>query len=126
MLTLSDSLLSDLLDLEHSRFDFRLTGSRFFTPDISASADWDFFTQCSDEVHDWLLDHGYTERKSYSDDPHAIMVLEKGCIDIQLVDNALQKTRIQEVLLRHDVMPRFGKTTRQRLWALAYALLKST
>ena len=92
--------------LENSKFEFFLTGSRFFGMAIDTS-DYDFFTEDSFETATFLLDHGFREVvvTGYRDQNinrhfRATCPLV-GQIDVQLVRDVTQKRDVQMFLKRY-------------------------
>ena len=117
---------SELNHLAESKFDFFLTGSRFFKTGHYEQSDWDFYVQDSTEVYDYLTDHGYRSNFKYDDrfTPCVMTKEEAGIkIDVQLVVNAARKPKAQKLLIRsiHAIPKEFHKV----LWDLAFEWLKS-
>jgi len=88
-----------ITQMDRSKFDFYLTGSRFFGG-ARADSDWDFFAEYSNEVVSFLLRIGF-RYKPINDyfDSQTVEVLEFGReIDVQLVSNTAIKNIAQEIM----------------------------
>jgi len=122
-------MLDELSDSTHQ---FHLTGSRFFETD-QFDSDWDFFTQNSSEVMNFLeglgftrtsivyIDSNTTEVHSYEDELIAI--------HIQLEKNVDKKVVIQRVIrsspTMKDILCTLPKEDRHELWNLFYRIFDS-
>lgn len=93
--------------LERSSFTFHLTGSRFFGT-ARPHSDWDFFTQQSPEVEDFLEDHAFTRvnemeenalTRAYQGDVNIARVYEKDDVQVQAVKDVRLKEVAQMILL---------------------------
>jgi len=111
-----------LEELEKSKFQFFLTGSRFFGG-ATAASDTDFFVQDSEEVRHFLShilqmrkvntrDHNYH-------DTHCNTVYREGKIDVQCVKNAELKSRVQERFREKGILK-----PSVELWDFGYLLLE--
>ena len=85
---------------------FELTGSRFFG-NTHRFSDWDFFTEYSDSVVDWLKAWGFHRLEAnlvkdlmtlYPGDPNIVDVWQKHNVQVQLVINFKIKHYAQMLL----------------------------
>ena len=133
MLVGIDPLIKGLCALEYSKFDFHLTGSRFFGTQTENS-DFDFFVEYSTQVEEYLKENNFFGYNSGYEDTETMMVYNYQVgdtrIDVQLVKNASTKAMIQEVLKSHplvvQMMSRGMKDDRTAMWNLMYDLAKTT
>jgi hypothetical protein len=116
---------AELKHLEAAPFDFFLTGSRFFGG-AKEGSDWDFYTEASTSVEEFLINRGYTVSLTY-EDLFTVRVVTRETprvkIDIQLVQNADLKTRAQGMLAPY--IKRVSKEYHRVLWDMAFEWLKS-
>lgn len=99
-----------------SAHTFFLTGSRFFNT-ATIWSDWDFYTQDSPEIREWLTFNGFqpinpdfdSKASKYGDDPNIAVVYGNGrvtsTVQVQLVKDAALKTQAQSLLFQ---MPRMA------------------
>ena len=116
----------ELDHLRMSKFDFFLTGSRFFKRTAQEDTDWDFYTQDCAEVQLYLKQNGYVVSHKYEDSfTVAVMTREtRGLkIDIQLVGDVGLKTKAQEML--RPFINRVPKEHHKVLWDMSFEWLKS-
>lgn len=73
MLNRVSDQLNTLCLLHQSNFDFYLTGSRFFLTHTNFS-DYDFYTECSGEVVEFLDSLGFVEEARHSHYYHADLI----------------------------------------------------
>ena len=146
--TFLSPLQQALLDLENSKFEFNLTGSRFFGG-ASQDSDWDFIACYSQEIEDFLSGLGYKLNEAVQDylDPMTTKVFSKhfcyceeqardyghrhfehheDCqkIDIQLCHDHGTKIRVRDFLKESfsgHCLPG-DKYQRSRLWSMVYKL----
>lgn len=137
-----------LLDLQNSKFEFSLTGSRFFGG-AGPDSDWDFIVCHSQEIEDFLSGFGYRLNVEVQDylDPMTTKVFTKHfcyceeqarhyghrnfehtheClkIDIQLCHDFGIKIKIRDILKESfsgHCLPG-DKYQRSRLWSMVYNL----
>jgi hypothetical protein len=113
-----------LFQMQNSEHVFHLTGSRYFGAHTDKS-DWDFFTEASDKVVEWLkiLDF-YSVFEPYSGDPFECLVMknDKENIHVQLVHDVDHKNRAQ--LFLRNSMHKFPKQYHEELWYLAFLATK--
>lgn len=89
-----------LSTLEHSKFDFYLTGSRYFGT-AKHSSDWDFFTQDCSDIRPYLEELGGIKeyKPKYKDSVDVYYLFSPGIrIHIQIVDSVYNKLKMQEYL----------------------------
>ena len=107
---------------------FYLTGSRFFGT-AKPGSDWDFFAPYTQGICNALRTLGFVElthsSSSYNDqDTRAVFryVSPEISIDVQLVNDADRKQRIQEIIKHHpgfrDLMTKLPKEKRTTFWNL--------
>lgn len=107
---------------------FYLTGSRFFGTAKSES-DWDFFAPYTQGICNALKKLGFFElthsSSSYNDQDTRAVFRYVSCdisIDVQLVNDAPRKQRIQEIIKHHpgfrDLMTKMPKEKRTTFWNL--------
>lgn len=120
--------------MESSKFEFIQTGSRYFDSNDNENKinrDWDFFTEYSQEVKDFLLKNGFeditTTDSGYKDiarTQNIQYILRRGLVDVQLVKDAKGKEVIQTILYKSSMMYSAlnNKEERKRLWRLAFGL----
>ena len=60
--SLNSPTMETLASLKASKFEFHLTGSRFFNS-ATKESDYDFFTKNCPEIKKWLEDEGFTLRR---------------------------------------------------------------
>jgi len=116
---------TELKHLEGAPFDFFLTGSRFFK-NAKEESDWDFYTEASTLVEDFLKSRGYTVSLTY-EDYFTVKVLTRRTpgfkIDVQLVQNVDLKTRAQSMLAPY--INSVSKEYHKVLWDMAFKWLQS-
>ncbi len=100
--------------LEASPFEFHLTGSHFFHTNHRFS-DWDFYTQYSDEVAEWLENVGFVKLDGYyangiGFDTNTNGIWHMNGVDVQLCVDAEVK-RISQKIIR-DLQICVDKKTR--------------
>lgn len=134
MITGSETgILSVLLgDLNSSNFQFYATGSRALGKPKKES-DWDFYTQDTPEVREWLEEHGFIEDgHGYPEDLQcavvyswqrldAIWITER--IDVQCVADVVLKTKVQAVIKKNMLAYNMPKEYMKRVWKAMYELL---
>lgn len=155
MLRNTDNFLSPvqqyLLEMQCSKFEFCLTGSRFFGGH-GPNSDWDFITCYSQEIEDYLFGLGYRLNEGVQDylDPMTTKVFTKHfcfceeqhrdfgyhpvehtpeClkIDIQLCHDFETKIKIRDILKESfsgHALPG-DKYQRSRLWSMIYKLVQT-
>lgn len=112
------------MELAQAPFDAELTGSRFFG-NPSAASDYDFFTAIKGSTVSWLLKHGWKKilDESYVDQ-NTETVYRRGCVDVALVVNLMQRRKVQNLLKVHfPYLLSMPKENRKQVWKFAYALL---
>lgn len=133
MLDLSRCIPSELLQLQSSKFDFFLTGSRFWG-NAGVFSDWDVFTQHSEEVRQFLFDLGfarYFNQSCYTDDTNCIEVFAKyegkpsQQIHIQLVKDVELKQAVQAFLYSNHPQGLGDKAAARELWKFAFRALEA-
>lgn len=108
-----------------SPFKFFLTGSRFFTGRYQTSSDHDYFTEYSEDVMLFLSNIGFKIHSdtTYNDSETQVVMRGyfpfTGWIDIQLVNDAKLKNKIQDMLKKNDILK---PTTEQ--WDMAFKFAK--
>lgn len=140
---------SALTVLQHSKFEFCLTGSRFFGG-AREESDWDFITWFNQETEDFLVWIGFVLNEDVQDylDPMTTKVLTKHfchcdfrgmewgekimhtdeClkIDIQLCHDFSTKIKVRDILKKSFNRPLPGdKYQRSQLWSMVYELVKA-
>lgn len=114
--------------MTNSTVQFHLTGSRFFGT-AKPGSDWDFFAEYNPNHVNALLTLGFIQltssTSSYNDqDTRAVFryTSSKINIDVQLVNDAARKQRIQEIIKHHpgfrDLMTKMPKEKRTAFWNL--------
>lgn len=106
--------------LADSKFEFYLTGSKFFGG-ARIDSDHDFFVEDSEEVHAFLRNLGFEEvafPKLYGGET-CTALYEIGSIHIQVVKNLDQKHRAQTWLAQNANMALVPKNARVHLWNAA-------
>lgn len=94
----------DLINCE--KFDFFLTGSRYFGT-ATQTSDWDFFADYSVDLCQWLENSGFRKKSECDyDDTTIVKVYSYMGIDVQLVKNKDLKNLAQRVLKKNNL---FGK-----------------
>ncbi len=115
---------AELKHLEGAPFDFFLTGSRFFK-NAKEESDWDFYTEASVPVEDFLKSCGYTVSLMY-EDYFTVKVLTRETpwfkIDIQLVQDVELKTKAQGMLAPY--IARVNRKYHKVLWDMAFKWLQ--
>jgi len=116
----------ELGHLKVSKFDFFLTGSRFFKRTAQEDTDWDFYTQDCAEAQMYLQQNGYVVSRTY-EDLFTVLILTKKTpwikIDVQLVKDVELKTRAQEMLT--PFINYVSKEYHGVLWDMAFSWIKS-
>lgn len=116
--------------LMDSKFEFYLTGSRFFRTNQWHS-DWDFFVTDREDVREFLKNLGFvpmdgnlagyddtTIVEVWTDSPDNFV--NGKIVQIQLVNNAIFKSKVQNALLeKYGVMFPTDKSKAKDLWNLA-------
>lgn len=104
--------------VQMSKFQFFLTGSRFFGTHTEES-DWDFFVQYSQEVEPALINAGFKlETESYATDPNFVKVYKRENVHIQIVRDARHKLRVQHNLIPIMLQIKPTKEQARTLWAM--------
>lgn len=111
MITNMSSVFPSIVEtLTEAPFNFYLTGSRTMGG-VNKDSDWDFFVENSKEVIEFLNSIGFEkDNDSGYIDPTMVAVYYGYCehhgrrvkVDIQLVDNALLKLSVQQLLTLFD------------------------
>lgn len=116
----------ELDHLKLSKFDFFLTGSRFFKRTAQEDTDWNFYAEYSAEAEVYLRSEGYLLSGEYVD-VFTLKVFTKKTswikIDVQLVEDTHLKTRAQELLAPY--LKSVPKEYHKVLWNLAFTWLQS-
>lgn len=135
----NNKLPRELFTLNSSKFEFHLTGSRYFGT-ANEYSDWDFFVQDSEEVRQFLLNNGfqYNEKElkepAYSDENTARVfsntLLNSQQIDIQLQYDVERRVKAQLILEQLVNFKQFKYEIKNLLltrvgWELAYKLVRS-
>jgi hypothetical protein len=114
-----------MMDVDN-RFEFVLTGSKFFDSNSNSSG-WDFFCKNSSKVEEFLKFLGFElNEDNYSDNYslHGIAKVyrftdESQNIDVQLVDNFAIKSKAQRLIYDLHQLLNFNsrdKETRRIIW----------
>ena len=105
MIKTNDLTLQLLQELATSKYQFHLTGSRFFRTNHPRS-DWDFLVEYQPGLSLWLISRGFAIGREYSDCSvsqvygiYGIHIQEIKPIFLQ------KKLRIQEFLRSNDITP---------------------
>lgn len=136
---LNHSFPSVVKTLEMSKFEFHLTGSRFWG-NVTNSSDWDFFVQNSDEIHEWLHANGFERlaaSSAYAGDgmcdcvyvlgsetqcnDACIRYLPSNEVHVQVVKSAMLKNSIQTELFRLYPDGFVDKGQARLVWKTAFA-----
>ena len=114
-------------ELRNSKFEFYLTGSRYLGG-ANDNSDWDYFTQNSPGVRDFLQRLGFKHDLSgYYDDPLIVSVMCSGDVHVQLCLNVESKERVQWTLKNNGVrFDRIPKDQARRIWAACLQLYEAT
>lgn len=119
-------LLMNALDyVRLSKFEFHLTGSRYFGTSHEES-DWDFFIQESEDLIDDLRANGFSCcSETYAHDPIMTAVYGHENVHIQIVISATMKAWIQECLKPVFMITKPSKDQAKILWALGTKLYRN-
>ena len=120
-------LVQNLAALKEAPFEFHLTGSRFFG-NAHHDSDWDFFTEDSIEVREFLQNQGFENlndklevnpKDLYREDPNIATVFESvfAKVQVQLVQNVGQKIVAQDILKESPIRACFLKDAAAGNWA---------
>lgn len=135
MITNLSSIFPSIVEtLTEAPFNFYLTGSRAMGG-FNKDSDWDFFVENSKEVIKFLNSIGFEkDNDSVYSDPTVLDVYYGYCehhgrlvkVDIQLVDNALFKLTVQQLLKKcfPSGMSHFDKYTARVIWKVALEVAK--
>lgn len=108
--------------LENSAFEFHLTGSRFFGSH-QINSDYDFFTENAEDCEEYLIENGFRTRRTYKNMVGIAKLYELGKVQVQLVNGAKLKNKIQDALKKiHSNFGELDKRDRTYRWRLAYAI----
>lgn len=122
-----------LMELEKSKFQFYLTGSRYFGNAIPES-DYDYFTDSGEEVRKFLLSMGFFVKEgaeNYVDNITVEVMFwtdNENCIDVQLVSDAQRKYTAQVLLSSSPTLNGLiSKRSVHKIvvWELAMACVKA-
>jgi predicted nucleotidyltransferase len=120
----------DILDIiRASRIPFYLTGSRFFG-NYKPESDWDFFTETSQDVSNFLIKYGFElEAVSYNGDTEIVNIWyhSEVNIHIQVVKDVAIKVEAQRILTRpmlKNLLIHLNNEERKLMWADAYYIVK--
>ena len=115
-----------LQQMEESKYNFQLTGSRYFTPNEAGNRDYDFFVQKSDDVEAWLQSFNFTtiSKKTYGDS-NCYAVYRSFAnelnpqVDVQIVNDFKMKAIVQDAMRRSGLNP-----TSQVEWNFSFEIYK--
>jgi hypothetical protein len=121
---ISDNVLHQL---HASKFDFYLTGSRFFGS-ANETSDYDFFTPTTSVV-DFLSSLGFNVVcGEYAGDPNCLCVYryknDKVQIDIQLVRDLQLKQKVQSLIKEHNLLLGHDKYEAKIVWTTAFYIVR--
>lgn len=106
--------------VEMSKWNFHLTGSRFFG-NTHAKSDWDFFAEYSNELDRELRENGWKRdsNKEYTHRNSTVVIYYKENVHIQLVKNLEMKIKIQDKLapVFREIVP--TKEIATLIWRMA-------
>ena len=123
--------------IQSSKYDFYLTGSRYFGTGDAKRSDWDFFVyEHYRGIRDFLSENGFkreniTSYSNYGDDGFCAEVWyrkdgPRGCdmIHVQLVHDAKLKNRAQRII-RESINPELLKDKRisKAIWSMMFNVL---
>lgn len=127
-----------LLIMSSSKFDFYLTGSRYFG-NATEKSDWDFFVQYDDQIVKFLLDLGFKRNyneKAYDDKGVSAVYTfvptkytgfedisdSPEHIDVQLTKHAWYKLEVQKYIKHKylDELIACQKSKRKDIWNKVY------
>jgi len=120
--------------LNNSKFDFFLTGSRFFGW-CKVTSDWDFFVVNSETIEQYLKNTDFkVEDTSMYTDTQTVKVFRHQFlpIHIQIVDNAILKADVQDVMKTIlNQYPKMlsllnSKSTRHDFWDFCFDFYSQT
>jgi hypothetical protein len=116
---------SILKDLQKCKFEFFLTGSRYFGYPCSNS-DWDLYAESSFELREKLEHMGFNSKCSLYLDDLTECAYECGSIHIQLIKTEFIHTKhaIQKVLAEHPFFFGLNKNLRTNIWEICAKLGK--
>lgn len=113
---------------QDSKHNYYLTGSHYFGHSNDLS-DWDFFTQDSEEVFEYLVNNGFFLRDSHSylQDKEICRVLRYSApgiqIDIQLVSDTNLKLEAQALIEEVGIYDPYGDMN--IIWNKSVAYIKA-
>lgn len=118
--------------MECSKFEFHLTGSRYFGTERSDS-DWDFFVESQPGLIDWLVTHGFCKDSvsynlSASQNITEVWKHESEKVHIQICRDLWTRYSVQDALRDFgygDLISRTTKDQRRLLWDLAFDLFEA-
>lgn len=129
-----------VMALENStKYEFYLTGSRFFTPKTASISDYDFFVCLGDHselpaLQEYLKSEGYvqTSLPKYHGDPAILEIWTRASlipylsVDVQIIrpEFAYAKERTQMAIYRDFRLPynNMDKQTQKQLWRMMVKL----
>jgi len=123
-----NSAMSKLRELENTEFfNFRLTGSRFFETE-GYDSDWDFFTEDSDIVRNFLKDRGFMPTLAYRGDATVEQVFqyqgEALTIHVQLVgQEMIQVKETAQNIIKKCGLVSHEKGVMTQIWRAVIATL---
>lgn len=108
-----------------TKFEFHLTGSRFFG-NSGTAADYDFFCQVSPEVEEFLATLGFKIQKGncyngFVSDINTAVVYKTEGIDVQLVKHVDLKIELQTALKFVGKIPPRDKSLQRVFWDNEYS-----
>jgi hypothetical protein len=115
-------VLSALQVIEASKFEFHLTGSRYFLSHTTDS-DYDFFVEYVDGLLEWLGQNQFQlDSSSYPEDLQMVKVYRRDNVHVQVVNCAKIRVRVQHRLYHvfRELKP--TKEQAKMLWSLALRL----
>lgn len=111
--------------MEHSQFEFHLTGSRYFGTQ-HADSDWDFFVESHADLYEWLEANGFQMESGSDytcDDISEVWKHESEQIHVQVINDADRKVAVQSALRCYGrALYRTPKADRKTIWNLAFRL----
>lgn len=108
----ADVTIEKLKILDNSKFEFHLTGSRYFDT-ADENSDYDFFTQSSEAVVAFLEREGFVWHQATK---YTEQVYRWGMIDIQLVTDVMHKKRVQHLLSLTGALNGATKSQARFIW----------